>query len=759
MRLFGRSLWWTFRLAFIVVVGVATLVVGSVGVTSGAGKLAAGTSSNAPNLVLPPLGGTSIVYDRYGNTQQSFNREIRDVVPLSQVPNTVIESVLAVEDSNFYTHGPVDARSILRALQTNVAAGSAEQGGSTITQQVVKNSITGNKRNLQRKLTEARYATTLEKNLTKNQILEYYLNLVYFGNNIYGVQAAAQTYWGVDVSKLDWAQGALLAALIRNPNGYDPIHHPKQAMEQRSIALGRLVTTGRISAADAVLARKVPLPTTLTQTVPIRDYFVEEVRRRLLNNSDCNNQSKCSYDNSPEGKALGNTPAERYNALNRGGLRIYTTYDPLMQQKAVAARQETVPGIQPDGRIPRPDAPGPDGKMQPQWATETITTVDPTSGAVRVLLGGPQYDSANQLDIATQSNEQPGSSFKTFVLAALFDRGFVPDDIVNGSSPCTFTADDPNYINPTRPALGVLPFQLENYGGEGGGVGTITSQTLQSSNCGFARLGQIVGLRNVISMAQSMGISNPAYNAPDPTGKYPQSMNPYSVIQAYGGTNGVLSLDMAAAYATLANDGVQNDAYLVDRIEDSSGHVIWSHKVTPKRVMSVQASRLVTQVLEANVQGGTGTAAQLRSGQPSAGKTGTTSDAKDLWFVGYTPQLATAIWIGDGGTHKSNMFGASATGGAYAAVSWGAFMNAALTGDPIVPFLVADPTRPGIGINNDPQDGMTAYARFGQRAATVPPPVLPGMTTTLPGQGRDSTSSTLPPPTTAPPITSYAPTP
>ena len=747
-------------MASIVAVGVVTLVVGSIGLTSGAGRLAAGSSSNAPNVVLPPLGGTSIVYDRYGNPQQSFNREIRDAVPLSQVPNTVIESVLAVEDANFYRHGPVDARSILRALQTNVAAGSAEQGGSTITQQVVKNSITGNKRTLQRKLTEARYATTLEKSLTKDQILEYYLNLVYFGNNIYGVQAAAQTYWGVDISKLDWAQGALLGALIRKPNGYNPIYHPKQAMAQRSIALGRLVTTGRLSAADAAAARKEPLPKTLTQTVPVRDYFVEEVRRRLLN-SDCDKQGECPYDNTPEGKALGNTPAERYNALNRGGLRIYTTYDPLMQQKAVAARQSTVPGIQPDGRIPRPDAPGPDGKMQPQWATETVTTVDPSSGAVRVLLGGPQYDSANQLDIATQSHEQPGSSFKTFVLAALFNQGFVPDDIVNGSSPCTLTADDPNYIDPTRPAAGVLPFQLQNYGGEGGGVGTITSQTLQSSNCGFARLGQIVGLRNVISMAQAMGISNSVYNAPDPQGKFAQSMNPYSVIQAYGGTNGVYALDMAAAYATLANDGVQNDAYLVDRIEDSSGHVIWSHKVTPKRVMSAQAARLVTQVLEANVQDGTGTAARLRSGQPAAGKTGTTSDAKDLWFVGYTPQLATAIWIGDGGTNKSNMFGASATGGAYAAVSWSAFMNTALQDDPTVPFLVADPTRPGIGIDNGPQDGMSAYDRFGQTAATVPQPALPGVTTTLPGRERahDSTPSTLPPPSTAPPITSYAPTP
>jgi penicillin-binding protein 1A len=737
----------------ILVIGVATMVGSAAALGPIASKVADGTSSYATNIELPPLGGVSVLYDRYGNEQQSFNREIRNVVPITEVPSTVVESVLAVEDSNFYQHGPVDARSILRALQTNVKAGGAEQGGSTITQQVVKQVITGSKRDLQRKLLEARSATTLEHQLTKDEILEYYLNLIYLGNNIYGVQAAAQTYWGVDVSQLDWAQGALIAALIRSPNEYDPIHHPENAKEQRKIALGRLVESGRLTAADAAKANAEPLPTKLTKTVPVRDYFVEEVRRRLLNKNGV-------YDDTPEGKALGSTYEERFDALNRGGLRIYTTYDPLMEQKAFDARQSTVPGIQPDGRIPKPDWFNPaTGKAEPQWATETISSVEPDTGAVRVLLGGPTYSSGSQLDIATQSYKQPGSSFKTFVLASLFDRGFVPDDIVNGTSPCTLTPDDPNYVDPTHPTPNVGAFPAHNFGGEGGGVGTITSQTLESSNCGFARLGQIVGLRNVVTMAQAMGISNPIYDAPDPTGQHANSMNPYSVIQAYGGTNGVHALDMAAAYATLANDGVQNDAFLVDRIEDASGHVVWAHALTPKRVMSAQAARLVTSVLEANVQGGTGTGARLSSGQPAAGKTGTTDEAKNLWFVGYTPQLSTAVWIGDGGSHETNMFNSGATGGAYAAVSWSAFMAAALDGRAIEPFIGPEPTRRGTTIALGPGNGMTFDARYafdkdltaGGASGGTPATTVPG------GEGSGEAPRATAPPTTAPPPTAYAP--
>ena len=378
MHVFGRTLSQVIRLLLIVAIGVGAIVLSVVALGPGARELARATSFTDDPVELPVLGGTSVMYDRYGKPLQSFEAEKRDVVTLDMIPPTVIESVLAVEDSGFYRHGPVDARSILRAARTNVDSGGAQQGGSTITQQVIKTSITGSKRTLRRKLSEARLATQLEKQMTKDQILERYLNIIYLANNSYGVQAAAQSYWGVDVGKLDWAQGALLAALIRNPNGYDPLRHPVAARTQRRLALRRLVSTGRLSQADADRANKEPLPKTLhIVTNRVDDYFVQEVEDRLLN--------KTNVD-TVEGHALGNTYKQRYDAFFRGGLRIYTTYDPAAQAAAIQARQQSnIPGgMRPDGTFYLPDYVDPtNGKVYPQFGTMSIVSIEPSSGAVR----------------------------------------------------------------------------------------------------------------------------------------------------------------------------------------------------------------------------------------------------------------------------------------------------------------------------------------------------------------------------------------
>jgi len=776
VHVFGRTLSQITRLLLIMAIGVGAIVLSVVALGPGARELARATSFTDDPVELPALGGTSVMYDRYGKPLQSFEAEQRDVVTLDKVPPTVIESVLAVEDSGFYRHGPVDARSILRAARTNVDSGGAQQGGSTITQQVIKTSITGSKRTLRRKLSEARLATQLEKQMTKDQILERYLNIIYLANNSYGVQAAAQTYWGVDVGKLDWAQGALLASLIRNPNGYDPIRHPVAARTQRRLALRRLVSTGRLSQADADRANKEPLPKSLhLVTNRVDDYFVQEVEDRLLNKANAN---------TVEGHALGKTYRQRYNAFFRGGLRIYTTYDPAAQAQAVAARQASnIPGgMNADGTFYLPDYVDPaTGKSYPQYGTMSIVSVEPSSGAVRVLLGGPGLSKTNRFDIATDApGKQPGSSFKTYVLAAAMEAGYVPDDLIDGSSPCTVAADDPRFVSPARPASSLdvgPPFTLTNFAGEGGSLGTLTSQTQVSSNCAFARLAQVVGLRKVIDMARAMGITSCI--SLDPV--MPDSancMNPWRIPQAYGGTNGVHPLDMADGYATLANDGVHNDAYFVDRVEDRTGHVIWAHSAAPERAMSIQSARLVTQILQANVQGGTGTAAQLSSGQPSAGKTGTTTEAKNIWFVGYTPQLATAVWIGDGSVSAEvPLFGGSATGGVYAAYTWNVFMAAVLNGQPIVPFPKPAPTRQGMQLNMGPGDGSPLQLTDAETLKLNQKPVTgtgadngtgtgtgTGSSTgsgtdngTGTGTGSGSTSTGTPPSSTAPPITSYPP--
>ena len=765
MHVFGRTLSQVIRLLLIVAIGVGAIVLSVVALGPGARELARATSFTDDPVELPVLGGTSVMYDRYGKPLQSFEAEKRDVVTLDKIPPTVIESVLAVEDSGFYRHGPVDARSILRAARTNVDSGGAQQGGSTITQQVIKTSITGSKRTLRRKLSEARLATQLEKQMTKDQILERYLNIIYLANNSYGVQAAAQSYWGVDVGKLDWAQGALLAALIRNPNGYDPLRHPVAARTQRRLALRRLVSTGRLSQADADRANKEPLPKTLhIVTNRVDDYFVQEVEDRLLNKTNAN---------TVEGHALGKTYKQRYNAFFRGGLRIYTTYDPAAQAAAIQARQQSnVPGgMQPNGTFYLPDyVDQKTGKVYPQFGTMSIVSIEPSSGAVRVLLGGPGLSKTNRYDIATSRiGKTPGSSFKTFVLAAAMEQGYVPGDLISGGSPCGFQPDDPRYVNPTRPSTLVAYQPVHNYGGEGGGVEPLTNQTMVSSNCAFAQLGQVVGLRKVDEIAKAMGMGNCTSIDPAYKPSTARCLNPWRAQQAFGETISVTPLDMADSYATLANDGVHNDAYFVDRIADRTGHIIWAHPAAPTRAMSIQSARLVTQILQANVQGGTGTAAQLSSGQPSAGKTGTTENANNLWFVGYTPQLTTAVWIGSGGTAEVPIAGGGATGGVYAAYSWNIFMSAVLAGQPIVPFPAPKPTRQGFVLTIDPDRRLARGAvrrpdrqaqpearhRLGHRQRHGPA----GGTGTGTGTGTDSgtTSTGTPPSSTAPPITSYPP--
>jgi penicillin-binding protein 1A len=712
------------RLALVLVLGVATMVGAVVGMVPAWRHVASGQSFADAEVKLPPLGERSLIFDQDGQLIGSFQDEQnRSIVSLSAVPQDVIDSVLAVEDATFFQHGPVDVRSVVRALFTNVRAGGVAQGGSTITQQLVKKSLTGDKVDLKRKLQEAYLAVRLEEQMSKQQILERYLNTVYFGNGAYGVQAASEVYFGHDVGQDNWAEAALLAALISNPNNYEPIQHPQEARAQRTLAFKRLVDTHKLDQQQVDYLEHVPLPTRLNLPQSNDDYFVETVKQRLLSGD------------TPEGRALGPTPEARYNALFRGGLRIYTTYDRGAQLQAIAARQQTVPGIRPDGTFPLPDYVTASGVHQPQFGTAVIVGVDPSSGAVRVLLGGPGFDRV-KYDIATHPpGKQPGSSFKTFVLSAAIENGYVPNDVINGTSPCTYSADDPNTNQPTKYTL-EHPQTVHNFAGERGDVGTLTRQTLQSSNCAFLRLGQIVGLKKVIQVAQAMGITNCATDDPSPPASQQNCLNPNYPVMAFGGTAGVLPLDMADAYATLANDGMHNDAYFVDKIDDRNGKVLYQHEVAPRRAVSSQTARLVTQVLEANVLSGTGTRARLANGQPAAGKTGTTDEAKNIWFVGYTPQLATAVWIGDGADAEVPLFGGSATGGQYAAYTWGAFMEAYLTSRnlPVTQFLDAAPTRPGTRISIGPGDGQP-FGHAGDRSEPQDGRTggsLPSTVTTLP---------------------------
>jgi len=699
------------RFALIMGVTVAALAVAVVLIAPQAGHLASAHRSDHERINLDPLAERSLIFDRNGSLLATLHLDQnRSQVPLSDVPKTVTGSIIAVEDANFYRHKGVNLRSIVRAAGSNIDTGRASQGGSTITQQLVKNGLVGNKRNFSRKIREAVLAVELEKQMTKDEILERYLNTVYFGNGAYGVQAAAEVYFNKSVGKLNWAEGALLASLIRSPNQYDPFRRRTLALRRRDLGFRRLIETHRLTRAEVSFYRQVPLPRSANQPRRVDDYFVDEVKQRLLDDPRF---------------GLGATQSARYHSVFQGGLRIHTTFDPVAQLFALGARNQTmltVPGSTGNGTFPLPGIDTKTGK--PNFGTEAIVSIEPSTGAVRVMVGGPGFN-RYKYNLAT-SNQQPGSSMKAFVLAALFENGYVPDDQVSGDS-CKFKI-------PGQPLYAV----------EGkAGTDTITGQTKRSANCAFIRLGQIVGTRKVIDLARLMGITTPLAEG---------SLNPDLFVSLPLGTAVVKPFDMASAYSVFANDGMRNEPYFIDRIEDRHGKVLYQHRLSPVRVLQPQTARLVTQVLTANVEGGTGTRAKITTGQPAAGKTGTTQLATDVWFVGYTPQLATAIWMGGAGnTDISLTFPGigGATGGKFPALTWGVYMNSLLARVPIIPFIDPDATRPG-------QD----LRALNEVEPPSPAPTQPGPPLTLPGPPQTlfpplviTPPTTVAPVATAPPLT------
>jgi penicillin-binding protein 1A len=609
---------------------------------------------------LDPLPQRSLLYDSKGDLIGPLpSVENRSPVLLSEIPSLVTRAILSVEDENFYSHTGVNLRATLRALFTNVQSGSVEQGGSTITMQLVKNALLKPERTLDRKAHEAVLAYRLEQIMTKDEILERYLNTVYFGNGAYGVQAAAETYFGKSIGEVTWPEAALLAAMIRDPRDYDPFTNAPLAIERRHIALQRLVETGDLTQAEAALYAFTPLPTAPSQVaVPPKDYFIEQVKQALLDDQSFN---------------LGDDYTSRYNAVFKGGLRIYTTIDQSLQQKAIDARNNTLPNNDPNGLFviaggrQNTDAACPqlndgDGHC---LGTVALVSVEPSTGAVRDLVGGPGFEKW-KYNLATHSpGRQPGSSMKAFVLATALEQGISINDTIDGGQ-CAIK-------NP-----GGTPDPYVQKGE--GGVASLVRQTAGSVNCAFLRLGQIVGIDKVIEQARKMGVTSPLNN----------------VVSVPLGVNEITPLEMAGAYASIANDGVYNKPYFIDKITDAAGNVIYTHEAKPERVMSSQSARQEIVAMQAVVTGGTGTRAQL-SGRPAAGKTGTTDKHGDAWFIGFTPQLATAVWMGnpESVVPMNSVGGINVFGGTFPALVWHNFMVQATGFVPIEQFTPPAPSGGG----------------------------------------------------------------
>ncbi len=650
----------------VLALGAGGLALTTVAIAPQVGQLFTAGSVDPPEVNLRPLAERSIAYATNGSVMATFHAaENRQEVPLRRIPGPVRRTILAVEDEDFFHHNGVNLRATVRALFENVSAGGIAQGGSTITQQLVKLSLLSPRQDLNRKAREAILAIELEKTMTKRQILERYLNQVYFGGGAYGVQAAAEIYWGQNVESLDWGQAALLASLIQNPVAYDPVLEPEVARERRRVALDRIVELGHITQEEADFYDVAPLPEARIEVLPEpNDYFVEEVKQQLLDMEE-----------------LGSTSAERYNALFRGGLRIETTFSPEAQFLALSARNNVLPDT--GGQF-----------------TAALVAVTPQTGAVRAMVGGPGFD-RYRYNLATQGARQPGSAFKIFVLAAALESGLVPDDILNGTGPCTF----PN------PGGYPDPYVANNFGGSGGTNGSITANTTSSSNCGFLRLGQFVGLNRVVETARAMGITT--------------EVDPRNLSLPIGSEE-VHPIDMAGAAAVLANGGIRNRPYFIERVTDRDGNVIFEHDAPGRQVVSGQTACLATQVLEANVQGGTGTAAALPN-MAVAGKTGTAQSFGDAWFVGYTPFLATAVWMGNAEARvpMTSVGGRSVTGGSYPAEVWRAFNEPAHNGLAYTGFPTCNPTRSGrdLGSFFEPEPEVTTT-----ESPTSDPPLPPTIT-------------------------------
>ncbi|MEP1123552.1 MAG: transglycosylase domain-containing protein [Ilumatobacter sp.] len=631
-----QRLYWIPRLLLVVASG-ALLIVAIVVAVAPRMWNAANAHSEDP-IVLPefqPLAQRSYVYDADGNEIGIYELENSQPIKFADIPSDVVQAFLVVEDKEFFNHEGVNVRSLFRATLSNFASDAPQQGASTITMQVVKNDfLAGLERDGRYKLLQIQYAKRLEKEMPKEQILERYLNTVFFGNNAYGLQAAAETYFGKTAADLDFLEAAFLAGLVRSPSGFDPINEPERSRARWIQVLDRLVTEEIITQEEADFLEGDFLIPERVQVIPGRDYsrsyFTEALRNYLLNTSDI----------------LGDTPEERYNQLFRGGLRIHTTLKPSMQQAAEQAQLE----------LPPTD----------EGFEAAIVSLDSQSGAVRVMVGGRGFTDENQLNMALQPR-QTGSSIKYFILAAAVQAGAQAGDEIDGRVGCAFPSGDPN-----EPV-----FQIN--GGVAGFVGNLRDITARSVNCGFARLSQIVGLNRVVDTTYRMASSPYLYK-----GQPVEERKPVQPFVSFAtGANEMTVLDMAAGIQTLANEGNHKEPYYVEFIDDADGNRTYTHFDPGTQVLDRDAALETVDIMKGTLTYGTGrNEGPLENDRPAFGKTGTQENNTNAWFVGGTKQLSTAVWVGNPDAYTP-MVGISGfefpriQGGTYPARIWNSFMEPA----------------------------------------------------------------------------------
>ena len=557
---------------------------------------------------------TTFIYDIKGKLLASIHGEAnRQVVPLDRISPNLKRAVLASEDGHFYGHHGINPSGVGRALVVNLVAGGVKEGGSTFTMQLVKNLFLSHKRAFTRKLAEAVLAIRLEQILEKNEILEMYLNQVYWGHNNYGAQTAARTYFNKSAELLTLGESAMMAGLIQAPEEFSPFVSMKKAKQKQREVLGRMRELDWITSKeyDQAINEKITLGRIRSFQGSALPYISNTVAQELS-------------------RRFGR------DALLKGGMRVQTTVDAkfqIMAESTVSRWHQDLLGK---------------GLRKNQIA---LVAIDPRTHFVKALVGGVDAK-ASEFNRATQSQRQPGSSFKPFVYYAAFATGkYTPDSTIL-DAPVSYR-DGNGWYYP------------RNYDGGFSGAMSIRTALAQSRNIPVIKLGKSIGMNKVVETCRTLGIMSP--------------MEPVTSLPL--GAIGVTPLEMASAYATFANYRWQSPATVIVRITDSSGNVILDNTPKPQRVLDSWASAATIDIMQSVVTSGTGKGAAL--GRPSAGKTGTTSSEKDIWYVGTVPQLTTAVWVG---RDDNLQLSSGATGGGMVAPIWRDFMVQALENVPVENF-------------------------------------------------------------------------
>jgi penicillin-binding protein 1A len=622
-----------------IVIGLAALSLascGTGGMVAAWTRACAGTCPTAETIENFAPRQASLVLDARGGVLGQFYRERRTLIQIDSLPDHVPMAFVAIEDKRFFEHEGVDPVRIVAAVRDNIIKGWGGPGGSTISMQLARNlfpqQLPASETSVRRKVAEIKLAMQMERRFTKRRILELYLNHIYLGSGSYGVEAAARTYFGKPARQLNIVEAATIAGLPQAPSAYDPRRHPDRAERRRNVVLQAMADARVITQAQADEGTQTPLALSPPGGALGAPYFVEAVRRQL---------------------------EDRFGELlYTGGLRIHTAIDPILQRTAEQGLEEQLRSIERGtyGGFRGPTYPQFTAGIKPgQAVTHTpylqgiVVALDPATGLVRALVGGRDFKQS-QFNRAVQALRQPGSSFKPFVYAAALEHG---------RSPSSGISDGPLTIS-----TGSEVWSPKNYDGSYGGWTSLRAALRNSRNLATIRLGRETGIENVRALAARTGLETRIPGYPS----------------VYIGSAGVYPIDMMAAYASFANGGWRVEPQLVARVENHRGELLWAPAPAPRRAVEPGIAWILTDMLREVVDRGTGYLARdpgvgaLPYEVPAAGKTGTTNDNTDVWFVGYTPDLLAGVWMG---FDTPRPIIAGGTGGTLAVPVWARVMRTA----------------------------------------------------------------------------------